>query len=73
MRRREAKRIVAAHLAHHAFDVAHALAGEYPGDDAERIKESCYEFAEELYRRAGLDQQAQQVDERQLSIYDVLG
>lgn len=72
MRKREAKRIVAIHLADHVFDVAHILSLDYEDGDAERVKEACYEFAEELYRRAGMEKRADEVDERQLSIYDAL-
>lgn len=72
MNRREAKRQIAARLADAAFGVAeNGIHGE-AGDDAERLREAAYDFAEELYRRAGLDREARHVDERQMSIYDAL-
>ena len=72
MNRRQAKRLVAAQLGDYAF-----LLGKQPRSDLDtydlvRFRECAFEFAEELYRRAGLDREARQVDERQLSIYDAL-
>lgn len=72
MNRRTAKRQIAARLADAAFSVAEKGIHGEAGNDAERLREAAYEFAEELYRRAGLDKEAQKVDERQMSIYDEL-
>lgn len=75
MRLREAKKLVAAHLANHIADMSEPLALEHAEtlEDHDRVRRACFEFAEELYRRAGMDSRADEIDERQLSIYDLEG
>jgi hypothetical protein len=71
--RREAKKQVCAVIAANTFDAAESLALLHSDEpDRERIREASYELSAELYRRAGLERAATEVDERQLSIYDAL-
>jgi hypothetical protein len=64
--RREAKRTVCRAAASDLFERAQLIdAGDL---DGRRIQNAAFELAAELYRRAGLERDAQVVDERQLEL-----
>lgn len=71
MNRREAKRQVCLQIGREIFERVEQISG---GDaDTDRIREASYDLAAELLRRGGAEREAQKVDERQMSIFEVEG
>lgn len=66
MNRREAKKAVCLELGRFIYQNAVMMLEETP--DRTRIREASLELAAELLRRGGAEQEAQEADERQLTI-----